>query len=214
MNRVGNIRMEPAITPHRRAQRQQDDLGARPGRARRARRRRPVAELVRDRREDGHRDPLRRRRYRHPAGWPMAMPAACACATTTASQTSTAEPSSSAAAASRPTYRCAPSISARWSAPPRCAGRRTIRATACAWRWPSAPCPGANGAAATPPRSRADWGNFAPRELTDRSNRLSYLYGVMINRRGRRFVDEGEDGAMFTYAKYGRAILAEPGAKA
>jgi hypothetical protein len=24
----------------------------------------------------------------------------------------------------------------------------------------------------------ADWGNFAPRELTDRSNRLSYLYGV------------------------------------
>jgi tricarballylate dehydrogenase len=36
----------------------------------------------------------------------------------------------------------------------------------------------------------------------------------MINRRGRRFVDEGEDGAMFTYAKYGRAILAEPGAKA
>ena len=36
----------------------------------------------------------------------------------------------------------------------------------------------------------------------------------MINRRGRRFVDEGEDGAMFTYAKFGRAILAEPGAKA
>jgi tricarballylate dehydrogenase len=35
----------------------------------------------------------------------------------------------------------------------------------------------------------------------------------MINRRGHRFVDEGEDGAMFTYAKYGRAILAEPGAK-
>jgi tricarballylate dehydrogenase len=36
----------------------------------------------------------------------------------------------------------------------------------------------------------------------------------MINRKGHRFVDEGEDGAMFTYAKYGRAILAEPGAKA
>jgi hypothetical protein len=27
-------------------------------------------------------------------------------------------------------------------------------------------------------------------------------------------LQEGEDGAMFTYAKYGRAILAEPGAKA
>jgi tricarballylate dehydrogenase len=69
-----------------------------------------------------------------------------------------------------------------------------------------------SGCHATP--ISADWGNFAPRELTDRSNRLSYVYGVMINRRGRRFVDEGEDGAMFTYAKYGRAILAEPGAKA
>ncbi len=69
-----------------------------------------------------------------------------------------------------------------------------------------------SGCHATP--ISADWGNFAPRELTDRSNRLSYLYGVMINRRGQRFVDEGEDGAMFTYAKYGRAILAEPGAKA
>jgi hypothetical protein len=142
----------------------------------------------------------------------MAMPAGCAC-TTTVSQTSTVEPSSSAAAASRPTYRCAPNISGRWSVAPRYAGPRTIRATACAWPWPSAPCPGAKGGCHATPIS-ADWGNFAPRELTDRSNRLSYPYGVMINRRGRRFVDEGEDGAMFTYAKYGRAILAEPGAKA
>ncbi len=69
-----------------------------------------------------------------------------------------------------------------------------------------------SGCHATP--ISADWGNFAPREMTDRSNRLSYLYGVMINRLGRRFVDEGADGAMFTYAKYGRAVLAEPGAKA
>jgi tricarballylate dehydrogenase len=69
-----------------------------------------------------------------------------------------------------------------------------------------------SGCHATP--ISADWGDFAPRELTDRSNRLSYVYAVMINRRGRRFVDEGEDGALFTYAKFGRAILAEPGAKA
>jgi len=40
-------------------------------------------------------------------------------------------------------------------------------------------------------------GRFAPRELTDRSNRLSYVYGVMLNRKGKRFVDEGEDGALF-----------------
>lgn len=67
-----------------------------------------------------------------------------------------------------------------------------------------------SGCHATP--ISADWGEFAPRELTDRSNRLSYLYGVMLNRKGHRFVDEGEDLNLFTYAKYGRAVLAEPGA--
>lgn len=69
-----------------------------------------------------------------------------------------------------------------------------------------------SGCHATP--ISADWGEFAPREMTDRSNRLSYVYAVMLNRKGLRFVDEGEDGALFTYAKFGRAILAEPGAKA
>lgn len=68
-----------------------------------------------------------------------------------------------------------------------------------------------SGCHATP--ISADWGEFAPREYTDRSNRLSYHYGVMLNRRGRRFVDEGEDENLYTYAKFGRAILAEPGAK-
>lgn len=68
-----------------------------------------------------------------------------------------------------------------------------------------------SGCHATP--ISADWGEFAPREFTDRSNRLSYHYGVMINRRGRRFVDEGEDENLYTYAKFGRAILAEPGAR-
>ena len=68
-----------------------------------------------------------------------------------------------------------------------------------------------SGCHATP--ISADWGDFAPREYTDRCNRLSYHYGLMLNRRGRRFVDEGEDQNLFTYAKFGRAILAEPGAK-
>jgi len=68
-----------------------------------------------------------------------------------------------------------------------------------------------SGCHATP--ISADWGDFAPRELTDKSNRLSYPLGVMINRRGLRFVDEGEDIHNFTYAKYGRVILAQPGAK-
>lgn len=69
-----------------------------------------------------------------------------------------------------------------------------------------------SGCHATP--ISADWGDFAPREMTDRSNRLSYVYSVMLNRLGRRFVDEGEDAALFTYAKFGRSILAQPGTKA
>lgn len=57
----------------------------------------------------------------------------------------------------------------------------------------------------------AEWGDFADRRLTDKSNRLSYLYGVMINRLGRRFVDEGEDTQFYTYAKFGGEILHQPG---
>jgi tricarballylate dehydrogenase len=59
-----------------------------------------------------------------------------------------------------------------------------------------------------------DWPDFADRERTDKSNRLSYPYGVMLNRRGLRFVDEGEDLGLYTYAKYGGAILRRPGSMA
>ncbi len=59
-----------------------------------------------------------------------------------------------------------------------------------------------------------EWGDFADRALTDKSNRLSYPFGVMINRRGLRFVDEGEDLQFFTYAKYGGIILKQPGSLA
>jgi tricarballylate dehydrogenase len=50
--------------------------------------------------------------------------------------------------------------------------------------------------------------------LTDRTNRLSYPYAIMVNALGRRFVDEGEDLGGYTYARMGRAILAQPGALA
>ena len=36
----------------------------------------------------------------------------------------------------------------------------------------------------------------------------------MVNALGKRFVDEGEDVGGYTYAKYGRAILTQPGAVA
>ena len=47
-------------------------------------------------------------------------------------------------------------------------------------------------------------------ELTDKTNRLSYPYGVMLNVEGKRWIDEGVDFNAFTYAKYGGLILKHP----
>lgn len=52
---------------------------------------------------------------------------------------------------------------------------------------------------------------YGDRKLTDKTNRLSYPYGVLVNRLGRRFFDEGEDFQFYTYAKLGGIILGQPG---
>ena len=41
-------------------------------------------------------------------------------------------------------------------------------------------------------------------------SRYSYPFGIMVNLNGRRFIDEGETWRGLTYAKIGRAILAQP----
>ncbi len=43
------------------------------------------------------------------------------------------------------------------------------------------------------------------------SERYSYQYCIMVNRDGKRFIDEGEDFIAFTYAKFGKEILKQPG---
>jgi tricarballylate dehydrogenase len=59
------------------------------------------------------------------------------------------------------------------------------------------------------------WDRNAPEfgDLTvgDGFQKHSYPLGVLINAHGERFVDEGADFRNYTYAKYGRAILAQPG---
>jgi tricarballylate dehydrogenase len=52
--------------------------------------------------------------------------------------------------------------------------------------------------------------DYGQRNLTDKTNRLSYHYGVMLNVEGKRWLDEGADMNAFTYAKYGGAILKQP----
>jgi tricarballylate dehydrogenase len=48
------------------------------------------------------------------------------------------------------------------------------------------------------------------RTLTDKTNRLSYPFGVLVDVHGRRFFDEGEDFQLYTYAKLGGIILNQP----
>ena len=57
-------------------------------------------------------------------------------------------------------------------------------------------------------RNAPEFGDLA---VGDGFQKHSYPLGVMLNARGERFLDEGADFRNFTYAKYGRAILAQPG---
>jgi tricarballylate dehydrogenase len=59
------------------------------------------------------------------------------------------------------------------------------------------------------------WDRNAPEvgdlSVGDGFQKHSYPFGILVNARGRRFVDEGADFRNYTYAKYGRAILEQPG---
>jgi len=57
-------------------------------------------------------------------------------------------------------------------------------------------------------RNAPEFGDLA---VGDGFQKHSYPFGVMVNARGERFVDEGADFRNYTYAKYGRVILAQPG---
>ena len=57
----------------------------------------------------------------------------------------------------------------------------------------------------------ADAPLYGDRRLTDQTNRLSYPFGVILNTEGDRFIDEGEDFHLLTYAKTGGAVLRQPG---
>lgn len=48
------------------------------------------------------------------------------------------------------------------------------------------------------------------RGVGDLYQKHSYPYGIVVNVRGERFLDEGADYRNYTYAAYGRAILAQP----
>jgi tricarballylate dehydrogenase len=59
------------------------------------------------------------------------------------------------------------------------------------------------------------WDRNAPEfgdiSVGDQFQKHSYIFGLLINSEGKRFVDEGWDFHSFTYAKYGGAVLQQPG---
>lgn len=57
-------------------------------------------------------------------------------------------------------------------------------------------------------RNATEFGNLT---VGDNYQKHSYPFGIMLNARGERFVDEGEEVFSYTYAKYGREVLAQPG---
>ncbi|MCC7427942.1 MAG: FAD-dependent tricarballylate dehydrogenase TcuA [Alphaproteobacteria bacterium] len=52
---------------------------------------------------------------------------------------------------------------------------------------------------------------FGDLAVGDNFQKHSYPFGIMVNATGKRFVDEGADFRNYTYAKYGRVILEQPG---
>ncbi len=58
------------------------------------------------------------------------------------------------------------------------------------------------------------WERHAPsygdRTIGELFSKHSFPYGLLINAEGRRFVDEGADFYLYTYAKYGKVILQQP----
>lgn len=57
-------------------------------------------------------------------------------------------------------------------------------------------------------RNAPEFGDLA---VGDQFQKHSYPFGILVNALGRRFVDEGADFRNYTYAKYGREILNQPG---
>ena len=57
-------------------------------------------------------------------------------------------------------------------------------------------------------RYASDFGDFA---LTNDYERDSYPFSIIVNADGKRFLDEGAEFRNYTYAKYGRVILEQPG---
>ena len=117
----------------------------------------------------------------------------------------------SRAAASSRTPRCARATSARAGTSPRCAARATTPGLGIKMALDIGAMPYGHWSGC----HAVGWDRNAPPfgdvNVGDQFQKHSYPWGIMINANGERFVDEGADFRNYTYAKYGRVILKQPG---
>ncbi|MFN8357856.1 MAG: FAD-dependent tricarballylate dehydrogenase TcuA [Spirosomataceae bacterium] len=68
------------------------------------------------------------------------------------------------------------------------------------------------GCHATPmDKNMPEYGNLEiPHIERKHYRKISYLFGIMLNAHGERFVDEGLDMRNYTYAQFGKAVLMQP----
>jgi tricarballylate dehydrogenase len=52
---------------------------------------------------------------------------------------------------------------------------------------------------------------FGDLTIGDRFQKHNYPFGILVNARGERFLDEGADFHSYTYAKYGHEVMKQPG---
>ena len=52
---------------------------------------------------------------------------------------------------------------------------------------------------------------FGDLAVGDQFQKHSYPFAILVNANGKRFIDEGADFRNYTYAKYGRVVLEQPG---
>lgn len=52
---------------------------------------------------------------------------------------------------------------------------------------------------------------YGDKKLIERFHKHQYIFGILVNQNGERFLDEAADHHRYTYAKYGREVLKQPG---
>ena len=124
---------------------------------------------------------------------------------------SPAERSSLHAGALRPMRRGARAILVPAGISRRCEAPGTIAATASTWRCASVRSRRVTGQAVTRSAGNAMPTSSAASKPWIDYERDNYPFSIMVNADGKRFLDEGADIRNYTYAKYGRIILQQPG---